>query len=61
MKKDFPTIQTSRLLLRQFDERDLGKVFQGLSDPEVIKYYGVYFNTLEEAKKTNQMVCRFGK
>ena len=37
--------------MRQFNENDLGNVFLGLSDPEVIKYYGVHFTSLEETKK----------
>lgn len=39
------------MLLRQFKEPDLGNVFLGLSNPAVIKYYGVHFKTLEETKK----------
>lgn len=44
-------IQTPRLLLRQVIESDLENLFKGLSHPEVIKYYGVSFNTLEETKE----------
>jgi ribosomal-protein-alanine N-acetyltransferase len=51
MKKIFPVFKTGRLLLRQFNERDLENVFLGLSDSQVTKYYGVHFNTLEETKK----------
>lgn len=54
MKKEFPTIKTERLLLRQFTDSDLENVFKGLSNPEVIKYYGVSFQTLEATKE--QMV-----
>ena len=46
MKKEFPTIKTEKLLLRQFADSDLENVFKGLSNPEVIKYYGVSFQTL---------------
>jgi ribosomal-protein-alanine N-acetyltransferase len=46
----FPTIKTSRLLLRQFNDNDLGKVFKGLSHPDTIKYYGVSYQTMEAAK-----------
>jgi len=46
----FPTIQTERLLLREFTPNDLENVFKGLSHPEVIKYYGVSFKTLEATK-----------
>jgi ribosomal-protein-alanine N-acetyltransferase len=51
MKKEFPTIKTERLLLRQFADSDLENVFKGLSNPEVIKYYGVSFQTLEATKE----------
>ena len=47
----FPVIATDRLLLRQFNETDLEHVYRGLSDPEVISYYGISFSTLEETKK----------
>lgn len=46
----FPTIKTNRLLLRQFQESDIESVFKGLSHPEVIKYYGVSYNSLEATK-----------
>jgi ribosomal-protein-alanine N-acetyltransferase len=46
----FPTIQTERLLLRQFGDDDLENVFKGLSHPDVIKYYGVSYPTLEATK-----------
>ena len=51
---EFPTIKTERLLLRQFSDSDLENVFNGLSHPEIIKYYGVSFQTLETTKE--QMV-----
>ena len=51
---EFPTIKTERLLLRQFSDSDLENVFNGLSHPEIIKYYGVSFQTLEATKE--QMV-----
>ncbi len=47
---NFPIITTDRLLLRQFIESDLENVFKGLSDPDIIKYYGVSYKTLEETK-----------
>ncbi len=51
MTPDFPIIQTDRLLLRRFVENDLENVFKGLSHPDVIKYYGVSYDTLESAKE----------
>lgn len=47
---EFPTIKTERILLRQFVDSDLANVYKGLSDPKIIKYYGVSYNTLEETK-----------
>jgi [ribosomal protein S5]-alanine N-acetyltransferase len=47
----FPTIKTERLLLRQFVESDLENVFKGLSDPEIIKYYGISYQALEDTKE----------
>ncbi|HET7003648.1 MAG TPA: GNAT family N-acetyltransferase [Puia sp.] len=51
MSKAFPVYRTGRLLLRHFTESDLENVYLGLSNPEVIKYYGVHFKTLEETRK----------
>ena len=48
---EFPIIKTERLLLRQFVDNDLENVFKGLSHPEIIKYYGVSFQTLEATKE----------
>ena len=51
---DFPIIQTKRLLLRKFIASDLENVYKGLSDPEIIKYYGVNYKTLEDTKAQMQ-------
>ncbi|MCC8359744.1 GNAT family N-acetyltransferase [Salinimicrobium sediminilitoris] len=45
---DFPNLTTSRLNLRQITEDDLQNIYNGLSHPKVIKYYGVNYSTLEE-------------
>lgn len=50
MKKEFPVLRTQRLLLRQFRETDLENVFLGLSHPDVIRYYGVNYDSLEATK-----------
>lgn len=47
----FPTLKTDRFVLRQFVRDDLEKVFEGLSDPQVIKYYGVSFDSLEATRE----------
>lgn len=51
MNKGFPSLKTNRLLLRQFSRNDLTDVFKGLSNPQVIKYYGVSYDTLEATNK----------
>ena len=48
---NFPEILTERLLLRQFTENDLENVFKGLSHPDITKYYGISYNTMEETKE----------
>jgi ribosomal-protein-alanine N-acetyltransferase len=49
--KTFPIIETGRFTLRQFTDDDLGNVYQGLSHPDVIRYYGVSFDSLEATKE----------
>lgn len=48
---NFPVIQTKRLLLRQIKKDDLENIYYGLSHPEVIKYYGVSYSSLEATKE----------
>jgi len=52
MKKEFPIIKPNRILLRQFTDDDLENVFKGLSHSDVIKYYGISYDTLEATKHT---------
>lgn len=52
--KFFPILITKRLLLRQFTYSDLENVFKGLSHPDIIRYYGVSYKTLEETKEQMQ-------
>ncbi len=47
----FREIKTERLLLRQMRDADKPKVFEGLSCPEMTKYYGVSYKTLEETER----------
>jgi ribosomal-protein-alanine N-acetyltransferase len=47
----FPSIKTENYLLRQITDTDLENIFLGLSNPEVIKYYGISYSTLEETKE----------
>lgn len=51
MKAQLPTLQSERLILRQFTESDLENVYRGLSNPEVIKYYGISFESIEATKE----------
>ncbi len=57
----FPVMQTNRLLLRQFTEADLADVFNGLSHPDVIRYYGVSYNTIEDTRKQMQFFADLEK
>lgn len=41
-------MKTERVTLRKFRSDDLDNVFRGLSHPEVIRYYGVSFQTRED-------------
>lgn len=43
----FPEIYTERLFLRKIVMEDQQDIFQGLSHPEVIKFYGVNYSTFE--------------
>ena len=51
MKNKFPVLRSERMVLRQFIDSDLEHVFAGLSNPEIIKYYGISFETLEATKE----------
>ena len=51
MSSSIPALHTPRLLLRPIVDSDLPKVFEGLSHPDVIRYYGVSFSTLEATKE----------
>jgi ribosomal-protein-alanine N-acetyltransferase len=46
----FPEITTDRLLLRQVTDADKAKVFEGLSRPDMIQYYGVSYKSLEDTQ-----------
>ena len=47
---NFPVLNSERLKLRQIMQEDLENIFNGLSHPEVIKYYGVSYKTIEETQ-----------
>jgi ribosomal-protein-alanine N-acetyltransferase len=44
------TTETKRLLIRNIADDDLNFIYEGLSHPEVIRYYGVSYKTLEETR-----------
>lgn len=46
-----PTLKTKRLVLRSFKQDDLDNVYRGLSNPDIIKYYGISFDSKESAKE----------
>ncbi|RAJ12266.1 GNAT family N-acetyltransferase [Arenibacter echinorum] len=54
MKSKFPILESERVSLRQFVASDLENVFKGLSHPDIIKYYGISFDSIEATKE--QMV-----
>ena len=51
MKNKFPVLESNRVLLRQINDTDLEQVFKGLSHPDIIKYYGISFDSLEATKE----------
>jgi len=51
MKNKFPTIKTDRILLREITDLDVKNIFKGLSNPNVIKHYGINFDSLEATKE----------
>lgn len=47
----FPTLTTERLLLKKIQPEDQQFIFEGLSHPLVIPFYGVRYATFDETKK----------
>ncbi|MEP7110118.1 MAG: GNAT family protein, partial [Ferruginibacter sp.] len=43
----FPEISTGQFLLRKIIAADQSKIFEGLSHPAIIKYYGVSYTSME--------------
>jgi len=46
----FPVLKTDNILLRKIIRSDQFAVFQGLSDEQVIKYYGVEYHSYADTK-----------
>ena len=73
MKSRFPVLESERVVLRQFVASDLEVVFKGLSHPDIIKYYGISYDSLEAtleqtahqipvplfSRSENQFICSF--
>ena len=51
MDNTFPTIKTDRILLREITDFDLENIYNGLSNPKVIKHYGISFDSLDATKE----------
>lgn len=47
-------LNLARLVLRDFVATDVGDVYAGLSHPEVIKYYGISYDSLEATQAQMQ-------
>lgn len=47
----FPTLTTQRFQLREIVQEDIRAIFLGLSHPQVIRYYGVSYATLEATQE----------
>ena len=46
----FPELHTQRFLLKRIMSEDQAFIFEGLSHPEVIPYYGVQYKTFDDTK-----------
>lgn len=46
-----PELKTERLILNRIEKTDHTNIYHGLSHPEVIKYYGVSYTSLEAVKE----------
>ncbi len=51
MEQQFPIFKTKRLLLRNITKADLSNIYQGLSHPDVIRFYGISYESLEATKE----------
>lgn len=58
---NFPKMETKRFVLRQFTEDDLDNVFKGLSNPLVIRYYGISFSSKEATREQMEWFANLEK
>ena len=47
----FPTLETGRFLLKKIEPEDQQFIFEGLSHPGIIPFYGVRYDSFEDTKK----------
>ena len=47
----FPELQTERFTLRKIHSTDREALFKGLSDPVVVRYYGISYGSLNEIQR----------
>lgn len=57
----FPELVTERFLLKEILPEDQPFIFEGLSHPQVIPYYGVQYKTLEETSAQMQFYSQLQK
>ena len=51
MQHNSPILKTDRFLLREITDLDLENIYNGLSNPNVIKHYGISFDSMEATKE----------
>jgi ribosomal-protein-alanine N-acetyltransferase len=54
----FPILATDRLLLQEIQPEDQAFVFEGLSHPDVIPFYGVRYDAFEATKAQMDWYCQ---
>ena len=52
--KKFPSLKSTRIALREIVESDIENIFKGLSNPDVIKQYGISFDSYTNTQATNK-------
>lgn len=51
MNKKFPSLKGENFMLRQINGSDIDNIYLGLSNPEIIKYYGVSYQSKSETEE----------
>lgn len=54
----FPQLDTERFILGPVEESDAPYLFEGLSDPIAVPYYGIYFTSLDDTKAQLQWYAK---